>query len=492
MSIQSRFEMSRRAFLGSCLTAGASALAGIGTAQKQSPAGPANSPRHRNVLLLISDDQGLDQLGCFGNATIKTPHLDALAAAGVRFTNAFTAAASCSPSRATILTGLFPHQSGQYGLQHARHHFSLFDWVQTLPSLLKKNGYRTGLVGKLHVGPAEQVPFDVMVTGNEIMGGRDVQTMAVKAGEFFRQDATAPFFLLIGYTDPHRIRDGFGNDKEYPGLLPATYHAEEIMLPPFLPDFPEARAELADMYQAVTRMDAGVGLVLEQLRLSGRFDETLIIFVSDNGIPFPGAKTTLYDAGVHLPMIVRDPHSGTPGSENAALVSFVDIVPTILAWTSSAAPNYELPGRSFLPDANGKGPLPSDAVYLSHTFHEVTMYYPMRGVRTRQYKYITNLFPELEFPFSTDLFASKTWQAVLQRKPQKMGQRKIHDYLHRPPEELYDLAKDANEIRNLARESRYQNVLQELRSNLHTLREKTNDPWLVWEKYRVNRQWEGR
>jgi len=431
----------------------------------------------------------LDQLGCFGNGTIRTPNLDALAASGVRFTNAFTAAASCSPSRATILTGLFPHQSGQYGLQHARHHFSLFDWVEPLPSLLKKNGYRTGLIGKLHVGPSEQVPFDVMVTGSEIMGGRDVQTMAVKAGEFFKQDMTAPFFLLVGYTDPHRIGQGFGNDKEYPGVVPANYAPAEIKLPPFLPDFSEARAELADMYQSVSRMDVGIGMVMEQLRLSGRLEDTLVIFVSDNGIPFPGAKTTLYDAGVHLPMIVRDPHLGKPGSENAALVSFVDIVPTILTWTGTVAPNYELPGRAFLPDADGKDPSRSDEVYLSHTFHEITMYYPMRGVRTRQFKYITNLFPELEFPFSTDLFASKTWQGVLQRKPQKMGQRKIHDYLHRPPEELYDLERDPNEVKNLVRDSRYQNVLQESRSKLQSLREKTNDPWLVWEKYKVNLQW---
>lgn len=494
-------QINRRTFLGKCMAAGSAAIMTLPKNQvfpSQKKQAPRDLP-HRNVLLLISDDHGIDQLGCYGNPKIKTSNLDQMASQGVRFTNAFSVAASCSASRGSILTGLYTHQNGQFGHQHNWHHFSFHAWVQSLPALLKRNGYQTGVIGKLHVAPKEQLPFDFVVPGRDIMGNRDVKTMTDKAGGFFNQDKSNPFFLLIGYSDPHRsaqgmsrmrgVEDfsGFGNDRDYPGIQPTKYDPQDVIVPDFLPDTPEVREELADQYQAIGRLDTGIGMVIENLRQSGRYENTLIIYISDNGIPFPGAKTTIYESGVHLPMIICSPEIEKGGSVTHAMVSFVDLVPSILEWTGTQGPDYELPGKSFLSAFNQQDPSGWDEVYHSHTFHEITMYYPMRAVRTRRYKYILNLFPELEYPFATDLFICKTWQGILKRKSKMMGKRNVHDFLQRPAEELYDLEKDPHEVKNFAGDPNYSTVLDELRTKLKTMREQTNDPWLILENYRANR-----
>jgi N-sulfoglucosamine sulfohydrolase len=442
----------------------------------------------RNVLLLISDDQGLSQLGCWGNEQIKTPNLDSMAENGIRFTNAFAVAASCSASRGTILSGLYTHQNGQYGHLHNYNHFTLLPHIETLPLLLKQNGYRTGVIGKLHVEPSEQLPFDYVAPGSELRGNRDVYTMAQKAGEFFKSAQDDPFFLLVGYSDPHRAGDGFANNSEnpYPGIKPTRYQPEEVTVPYFLPDIKETRLELAEMYQSVTRLDSGIGMVLDKLKRSGQYDDTLIIYISDNGIPFPNAKTTIYDSGVHLPMIVNAPGIKNKGSTNSAMVSYIDLLPTILEWTETSGPEYQLPGRSFLSVLDEKKPKGWNEVFHSHTFHEITMYYPMRAIRTKRYKYIQNLFPTLIYPFATDLFASKTWQAILDGKTDKLGKRKIKDYLYRPAEELYDIQNDPEEVVNLASDSEYIGVKEGLRQTLDEMRKQTDDPWLINRNYREN------
>ncbi len=495
--------INRRTFLEKCMAGGSATLLAntlaLGNVSSSQQKLNSQSSNHRNVLLLISDDHGIDQLGCYGNQKIKTPYLDQMAAEGIRFTHAYCVAASCSASRGAILTGLYTHQNGQFGHQHNWHHFSFHAWVQSLPALLKRNGYQTGVIGKLHVAPKEQLPFDFVVEGKEIMGNRDVKSMADKAGEFFTRDKNNPFFLLIGYSDPHRSAQGmsdmknvenfsgFGNDRNYPGIQATKYDPNDVHVPDFLPDTPEVREELSDQYQSITRLDTGIGMVLENLRKSGRYEDTLIIYISDNGIPFPGAKTTIYDSGVHLPMIVCSPDIEKSGKENHAMISFVDLVPTILEWTGTKSPDYKLPGKSFLPILNQENPNDWDEVYFSHTFHEITMYYPMRGVRTRRFKYILNLFPELEYAFATDLFISKTWQGILKRKSKMMGKRKVSDYLRRPAEELFDIENDPAESKNLANVPEYQSVLEEMREKLKKMRDETDDPWLIIDNYKANR-----
>src|SRR5262249_42201870 len=195
------------------------------------------------------------------------------------------------------------------------------------------------------------------------------------------------------------------------------------------------------------------------------------------GIPFPGAKTTLYDSGIHLPLIIRDPGQKKTGLVNRALVSWTDILPTILDW-AGLKPPAQLPGRSLLPILADENPKGWDEVYASHIFHEVTMYYPQRMCRTRQYKYIRNLAHQLTYPMASDLYHSLTWQGILKRGGKGMlGKRSVAQFLHRPAEELYDVEKDPTETRNLAGDAAHAETLAALRKKVRDWQEKTKDPW---------------
>jgi N-sulfoglucosamine sulfohydrolase len=437
----------------------------------------------KNVVLLIADDLGME-VGCYGDPAARTPHIDALAKTGTRFTNGFASVSSCSSSRACILTGLPTHANGQYGLAHATHDFYSFRSVRGLPALLKPAGYRSGVIAKLHVQPKETYPFDAELPGN----GRNPVQIAAQARKFVADCGDRPFFLLVGFTDPHRAAKGFANDGKYPADVPAIkFDPKSLPLPYFLPDRPEVRAELAEYYQSVARLDDGVGRVLKVLEEAGKLDDTLVIFVSDNGIPFPGGKTTLYDSGIHLPLIVRKPGQKA-AVVNQAMVSWTDLAPTILDWCGVKPPpagkkSIAMAGRSFLPILEETDPKGWDVVFASHQFHEVTMYYPMRMVRTRQFKYIQNLAHPLEYPFASDLWGSDMWQGVLKRGDRMMGQRAVKAFLHRPKEELYDLAADPNELKNLAADPAHSRTLATLRTQLAAWRDQTNDPWLIKDRH---------
>jgi N-sulfoglucosamine sulfohydrolase len=426
----------------------------------------------KNVVVIIADDLGRE-LGCYGDPVAKTPHLDKLAASGTRFTHAFASVASCSPSRAAMLTGQPTHQCGQYGLAHGTHNTFSFATAKGLPALLKPAGYRTASVGKLHVQPKAVYPFDAEIGGN----ARNPVAMAEACRKWLAEAPDKPFFLWVGFTDPHRAATGYANDGKYPADVPRIkFDPKAVPVPNHLPDTPEVRADLADYYQSVARLDDGVGRVLKVLADSGKADDTLVVFLSDNGIPFPGAKTTLYDAGIRLPLIVRKP--GQAATVSDAMVSWTDLAPTVLDWCGLPAHKPHA-GRSFLPVLEQKSPAGWDAVFASHQWHEVTMYYPMRAVRTRTHKLIVNLAHPLEVPSAEDLWKSPTWQTVLSRKLPMLGKRPTEAFLHRPAVELYDLTADPDEVRNVAAESAQAATLADLRRQLEGWRTRTADPWRV-------------
>jgi N-sulfoglucosamine sulfohydrolase len=433
-------------------------------------------PPPRNVVLIVADDLGRT-LGCYGDPVARTPRVDELARRGTRFTDAYATVASCSASRAVIYTGLYTHTNGQFGHAHAPAELHTHANVQGLPKILKAAGYRSGIVGKFHVLPEEVYPFDVQLSFN-----RAVEPLNQHVRRFFSESSDQPFLLVVGFQDPHRSGKGFGNETIRDDADEVRYNPGDLPVPPFLPDRPEVRDELAEYYQATSRMDRGVGLILDALRESGRQDETLVIFLSDNGIPFPGAKTTLYDPGVRLPLIVASPSQQRRGVVNRAMVSWIDIVPTILDWAGVKAP-YPLPGRSILPILEQDDPAGWDVVHGSFVFHEITNYYPMRMIRTRTHKLIRNLAHPLDFPFASDLYASKTWQGVLKRGDRMYGARTVENYVRRPVEELYDLRNDPNETRNLAADPASAEVLKDLRARLRAWQRDTQDPWIVKYEY---------
>jgi N-sulfoglucosamine sulfohydrolase len=308
--------------------------------------------------------------------------------------------------------------------------------------------------------------------------------MAAHAREFIQGAGDRPWYLHVGYGDPHRAAQGFAN-RDYPGVTRSPFDRARIRVPSYLPDNAPTRGEVAEYYEAANRLDQGIGFMLDVLRETSQLDNTLVMFISDNGMPFANAKTNCYDAGIHLPMIIRAPGVAARGMVNQAMVSWVDIVPTFLEWAGAKGPDYELHGRSLLPILGQENPAGWDHVWFSHTYHEITMYYPMRGIRTKEYKYIRNLFPELEYPHASDLWASATWQSVLKEGERAMvGRRPVSKYLHRAGEELYDIRRDPDEVSNLASSAEHQGVLKQMRAQVHAWRGKTKDPWMILSKYK--------
>ncbi|KAI9928698.1 hypothetical protein MW887_001915 [Aspergillus wentii] len=439
----------------------------------------------KNILLVIADDLGRS-LGCYGEKAIKTPHIDALATNGTLFENAFASTASCSGSRSVIYTGLHTHQNGQYGLNHFTHHFMTFDHIQTAPKLLRDHGYLTGIIGKIHVGPPTVYPWEVVVESPS----RDVAWVADEVESFLdlAQDKERPFFLTVGYMDPHRdsTRGGFGNGDDQVSSADEIYEPEQVVVPDFLSDMPEVRQELAEYYRSIARVDRGLGLIMDALRKYNVDDETLVIFLSDNGPPFLNSKTTLYDAGIHLPLIIRQP-GGAREVKNQNLISFTDILPTILDWAGyreppDASPSPQRKGQSLLPILSNPSVEGNwEKVFGSHTFHEITNYYPTRFIRTNRYKYHRNIAWKLDFPFSTDLYASLSWEGIRNSRGEQVtiGRRPLEAYIRRPAEELYDLQEDPNEVVNLALDSKYETLLLSLRAEMKKWQHDTQDPWLV-------------
>lgn len=467
-----------------CLIVGCGENSVVDESAKTTLTTPTNeSP---NIILIVADDHGKDALGCYGNPVIQTPNLDELAATGTLFNKAFCTTASCSASRSVILSGLHNHANGHYGHQHAYHHFSSFEEIKSLPVLLEEKGYRTARIGKYHLAPESVYHFQKVFNVN----ARSTVEMADAVNIFINE--TDPFFLYFCFSDPHRgggfaeelpyQPDRFGNTiKGYPGVEEIVYDPDKVIVPPHLTDTPETRAEIAQYYQSISRLDQGVGKLIAHLKAAEKFDNTLIIYISDNGMAFPGAKTTLYEAGMQLPCIVKMPGQKSP-TTTEEMVSWTDLTPTILEVADALESDTLFHGKSFLPVLKGE-PLDRNEIFASHTFHEVTMYYPMRVVREGKYKLIMNIAHGLEYPFASDLYASKTWQSLLAGNFETLGNKPITEFLNRPKYELYDLEKDPHETINLANEKSYSEILNGLLRKIKDFQTTTNDPWIYKWQY---------
>ena len=440
-----------------------------------------------NVILFVADDHGADALGCYGNKVIETPNLDRLAREGVRFTNAYCTSASCAASRSVILSGKFGHATGSYGHVHDYHHFSTYDNVKSLPVLMSASGYYTARIGKYHLAPEKVYHFDEVLEADP----RSTVEMAEACEEVLNSEQ--PFFLYFCTDDPHRgapfksepwyLPNNFGNKPEgYPGVETKQYAPEDVIVPPFLPDTKEGGEELAQYYQSVSRIDQGFGKLMQLLKESGKEKNTIVLYISDNGIAFPGAKTTVYEPGIKLPCIVKDPIQKTSGTVNNAFISWVDLTPTILDYAGIDAKQETFHGKSFKSILKDENPNGWDEIYASHIFHEITMYYPMRVVRHQNYKLIWNMAWRLDYPFASDLWASSTWQSIHRNGIEQYGARKVDDYLFRPEFELFNLAVDPYESLNLANDNEYEEVLTQMKARMKAFQLQTKDPWMImWD-----------
>lgn len=439
-----------------------------------------------NIVVIVTDDQSIESLGCYGNKVIQTPHIDRLAAEGVKFTRNFSNSSSCSPNRSVILTGLHNHTNGMYGLTPPPHNFSTFPTIVAFPTRLKQAGYATALVGKYHVAPKSVYQFDQLSASD----ARDHQQLTETSRAFIqslaRPGESPPFLLFYCSGDPHEgggkvasspfRPDRYGNREEgYAGIREIRYSPQQVIVPPYLPDTPETRAELAQFYQSVSRLDQGVGKLVQVLKETGVYDNTIIFFTSDNGHALPGVKATLYDAGIHLPLIVRSPFAKKRGIENNAMVSFVDLAPTILDMAGVKTDSLTLHGRSFRAVLDTENPAGWDEVYGSQTFHLPTWYYPRRMVRTTKFKLIRNTAYQLDDPAARQYH--QTWLGVVDKKGTHYGLRSLNDLIYHPEYELFNVEADPNELDNLYKKPGYEAVFAQLVKKLDAFQKRTIDPW---------------
>ncbi len=481
----------------------------------------------RNVIFIITDDES-PTLGCYGDPVAVTPAIDALAEDGTVFLNAFATTASCSASRSVVMSGLHNHANGQYGHQHSYHKFaSYLDVVSlSLPRVMANSGYRTGHIGKYHVAPEEVYQFETYLKGNS----RNAVEMAEKVIDFIVAEDEKPFFLYFATSDPHRgggedetypgkyKPDLFGNKPDqgsFPGVEEVFFDPEKVVVPPFLPDTPESRSELAQYYQSCARIDQGVGRLVEILKEAGLYEKTLIVFTADHGMAFPGGKTTVYEGGLRVPFVVRNPYETNRGVKSEALISHIDITPSLLDfaggldaeknrpknWVNASLYWKDKPyamkenrgprkgldkfhGKSWISILGKPDATHWESIFASHTFHEIQMYYPMRVIRDNDYKLIWNIAHGLPYPFASDLWAASTWQAQWEKgMDANYGGRTVGEYVNRPAFELYHIAKDPNETTNLAENPEFAAVLKEYQERLKAFQAEMNDPWIMKWNY---------
>jgi len=406
-----------------------------------------------NFVFILADDVSWNDLGCYGNPGIKTPHLDRLAQEGLRFQNAYMVTSSCSPSRCSMITGRYPHNHGAPEL-----HTELpLDQV-TFPQLLRDAGYHTVLSGKNHMGDVRRA-FDL------ISGGKGPGKEEDWVDQLRNRPKDKPFFCWFASTDAHR-------DWQFNEDAP-RYAPEAVTVPPYLYDSPKTREDFAGHYHEISRLDHYVGAVRAELERQEVLDNTYLVFCADNGRPFPRCKTRLYDSGLKTPLLVYAP--GRVRAEVAAgLVSSIDLAPTFLELAGVTVPET-VQGVSFNALLRDPSATSRDVVFAEHNWHVFQAH--ERMVRCGNQVYIRNAWPErqnlcvesiAQYPAGEELWAA---EARGELKPQ---QRDIF-IVPRAAEELYVLEADPEQMNNEVENPDHAEVLHHLRRLLDQWIEETGD-----------------
>jgi N-sulfoglucosamine sulfohydrolase len=381
---------------------------------------------------------------------IPTPNIQALADQGVLFRHAFCAAPTCSASRACLLTGQYGHSNGMFGLAHRG--WSLNDYSHHIVHTLHEIGYGSVLIGEQHISKRpDAIGYDEVIK----VPTSHVESVAPLAIEVLRRQHDRPLFMSVGFFETHR--DWLG-----PGSLADEHYSQP---PHNLPDTPEVRGDIAGFRASARSLDHGVGTVLAALDRARMDRETLVIFTTDHGMPFPGAKATLYDRGLGVMLILRGPPPFDGGRVVDSLASHIDLFPTVCEFLGIERPDF-LQGVSLMPVLSGETAEVRDEIFAGSTWHAA--YEPQRCIRTRRWKYIRRwgdrrrpVLANTDDGPSKDLLLLHGW-----------GDREI------PAEQLYDLLFDPNEANDLARDPAYAGVLADLRERLERWQRDTGDPLL--------------
>lgn len=425
-----------------------------------------------NIVWIVAEDMG-PELGCYGDPQARTPHLDGLARQGARFTRAFTHAPVCAPSRSGLVTGMYPTTIGTHHMRS-----QLLKPPKLFTSHLRDAGYFVAWPGKTDFN-FEVPPGSFDTTANwvqkpEVLGGQ------------------RPFFAYINLGESHesQIR---AEEKTLAARRAAigpknAHDPAEVRLPPYHPNTPETRRDLANYYDLVTFVDQRIGRVLAALDRMGVADNTVVVFFGDHGRGLPRSKRWVYDSGIRVPLIVRWPGKVAPGSVREDLVSFIDMASTMLAIAGAAVPG-ELQGQFFLGATGKPNPTPRRHVFAARDRMDET-YDRIRAVRTERFKYIRNFHPELPYaqPVSyMELMPTMRAWRRLNDQGKLAGPQALFFAPAKPPEELYDVEADPHEVRNLAASPEHANTLRELRRALDGWIAETRDLGAVPERELISR-----
>jgi len=429
------------------------------------------SRRRPNMLIIIADDCTCRDLPVYGGQNAKTPNIDKLAAQGIVFDRAYLASAMCQPCRSELYTGLYPMRNGC-----AWNHSASRGDITSMPHHLRALGYRVGLAGKVHVKPAKTFPFE-KVGGFETSCVRNPtrphDTQHIR--RFMTGDRDRPFCLVIALVEPHTPWV-MGDATEYP---PA-----KLKLPPNLADTPQTRRDFSRYLAEITYMDGQVGDILRVLEESGRSDDTLVLFTSEQGGQFPGCKWTNWDTGLHTAMIARWPGRIAPSKRTAAIVQYADVLPTLVDAAGGDVSEHDYDGTSFLDVLLGRKSRHRRFAYGMHNNLPEGPPYPIRTITDGQYRYIRNLTPD-EIYIEKHLMGWSgrgqlnnpywaTW--IREAWADENAYNLVKRYIHRPPEQLYHTAVDPYELNDLADDPAMAGVKKRLSAELDRWMKAQGDP----------------
>ena len=372
-----------------------------------------------NAIIFIADDVSWNDYGCYGNAAARTPNIDALASGGIRFDRAYLTASSCSPSRSSIITGRYPHNNGKAAELHQPISLHL-PWF---PELLRQSGYYTALSGKHHMkttkpGANESArpdPFD-SVDGGRVPGNSGGSANWLKVTQ--ERPKEKPFFFWFASYDAHRAWDA---DKQWDEKRYGPMHApKDVIVPPFLVDDQQTRQDLASYYNEVTRFDYHIGIVVEELKRQGVFDDTLIFVLADNGRPFPRAKTRLHDSGMRTALVAHWPKAMKWSGPSDQLVSVIDLAPTILSAAGVDVP-ATMQGQSMMPLFQKPAASIRNYAFSEHNWHDYEAL--GRSVRHGDYLLLRNERVDLPWQGPADSVRSDSHVSLLNKRPRENSPR---------------------------------------------------------------------
>jgi len=424
-----------------------------------------------NVLIIMADDCTFSDLPLYGGQNAKTPNIDRLATEGLTFNKAYLSSAMCQPCRAELFSGQYPMRNGC-----AWNHSASRPETTSMPQHLGKLGYRVGIAGKVHVKPKSAFPFEKVGGFDPSCVRNPTQDHDLTAlREFVTRDSNSPFCLVVALVEPH-VPWVMGDVSQYP--------QKKIKLPPHIADTLRTRQDFASYLAEITYMDGQVGEILETLDKSGRSEDTLVLFTSEQGSQFPGCKWTNWDTGLHTALIARLPGVTTPGKRTDALVQYADVLPTLLDLAGSSSTSGQHDGSSFLAVLNGEKDSHREFVYGMHNNIPEGPAYPIRTVTDGTWRYIRNLTPDELYiekhlmglqgraALNNPYWATWIWDSHSNSRTYELVKR----YMHRPAEQLYHTADDPFEMSNLAGDKDNSAVLSKLSKELDRWMASQGDP----------------